>query len=124
MAKAAVIDFWTNPESLPPEGPFVLCGGPVGAEVGRIEYFQHPRHATQLLPGEIYHYMKAFGIPRGYRGACRLNYLWRRGGILERDADQHMWLTEDARNLLLRKYPGGESCRKYGLYWPNWKEGP
>lgn len=81
---ARTVDYWADLTETPNEGPFILCGGPVGAEVGRIEHARGPEGVgcPVTLRPVMYRYMEDNGISRGYRGACRLNELYRKGAFV------------------------------------------
>ena len=84
MAGAKIIGYWDDLDEMPEEGPFVCCGGPVGANVPRIEQVKTPEGAgtPQIMDMSVYRYMEANGIPRGYVGACRLNELFNEGKLV------------------------------------------
>ena len=73
--QAKIIGYWDNLKEMPKEGPFVLCNGPVGASVPRIEQVRGEDGVGCPigLDMEMYEYIKTHNIPRGYEGACQLN---------------------------------------------------
>lgn len=78
---AARVSYWADLEEMPPQGPFIICGGPVGAEVGRIEQVRSPegRGCPVVLHPKMRAFMKKNNISRGYAGACKLNELYHKG---------------------------------------------
>ena len=81
------IGYWDDLKGTPDEGPFIVCGGPVGANVPRIEHARGPEGigCPVVLEPEMYAYIERNGIPRGHEGACRLNELYRAGAFVWSD---------------------------------------
>lgn len=75
------IDYWTDLEEMPEEGPFVVCGGPIGASTPRIEQAPGPsgRGCPVALHKAMRSYMEEHKIPRGLAGASLLNEHYREG---------------------------------------------
>lgn len=78
---ARYVDYWEDLEAMPEEGPFIVCGGPVGAQVDRIEQVRGPDGVgcPIALHMEIYSFMEKHNIPRSYKGASKLNELYHQG---------------------------------------------
>lgn len=75
------VGYWEDLKEMPEEGPFVVCGGPVGASVPRIEHARGPEGVGSpvMLDMSVYKFMERHKIPRGYAGASKLNELYRQG---------------------------------------------
>jgi hypothetical protein len=78
------VGYWDDLNGMPEQGPFIVCGGPVGANVPRIEQVRGPDGVgcPVCVDMKVYDYMKANDIPRGFTGASRLNELYHEGKLV------------------------------------------
>lgn len=96
MADAAHVGYFEDLKTMPEEGPFVLCEGPVGGRRPRIEQVRGPDGVgcPIMLHDDMYRFMKENHIPRDHEGACKLNTLYVQGAFVW---DEFFLLPKEAK---------------------------
>ena len=81
---ARYVGYWEDLRGMPEQGPFVVVGGPGGANVPHIEHVRGPEGAgfPVCLTPEMYRYREENDIPRGHAGASKLNELYEQGAFV------------------------------------------
>ena len=79
---AKVVGYWTDLKEMPEDGPFIVCGGPVGASVPRVEHARGPSGigCPVTFDFRMYKYIEENDLPnRGHECADKLNALYHSG---------------------------------------------